>query len=387
MYLSVLLLTPVYITIFWAVVLFLGAGKHEKPRKFLGLFMFFAFLVYFSHFLYFSGQQELYYYIDPVYQLASLLIYPFYYIYLRIVLIDSKFNLSKHYKYLVVPVTLFLIYVLFYFLSDKSNVLEWLYSADFKIIPSIAPVLYVRYLIGICFIGQIVLISIADKYIIRKYLVDQCAENVPNVLKLKSKIKTLSWLFNFAAVLSIIISLIGKSNFQGNILALSVLSFLFSAILFSIGWIGLRQKPIEKEAVQSTDTKVEEGSEPEENIIPETQQKIVQKLLYLFRESKIYLNCKLTINDVANEIGTNRTYLSSLINQQFSSNFCTFVNEFRIYELKNLIIIHPDWSNQLLSENCGFGSVDSMKRAVASKYGITFLDWKKQTIVKILSEN
>jgi hypothetical protein len=92
---TILLLTPVYVTLFWTVVLHTDKANNSIPRSFLAKFMLAAFIVYLSHFLFYSGLQDIYIVIDPVYQLASLLVYPLYHIYFRL-LTSTKSSASKN---------------------------------------------------------------------------------------------------------------------------------------------------------------------------------------------------------------------------------------------------------------------------------------------------
>jgi YesN/AraC family two-component response regulator len=62
-------------------------------------------------------------------------------------------------------------------------------------------------------------------------------------------------------------------------------------------------------------------------------------------------------------VGTNRTYVSSVINNEFKQNFSSFVNSYRVKHAKMLQGNNPDISKQDLAEMSGFGSQVSMKRA------------------------
>jgi len=95
----------------------------------------------------------------------------------------------------------------------------------------------------------------------------------------------------------------------------------------------------------------------------------------------MYLNSQLNILDVAKAVGTNRSYISAIINQQYNQNFCSFVNAYRIEELHKIYAENPYSTNEMLVECCGFGSVSSLKRAVFSKTDLSFVEWKKQALL------
>ena len=102
--------------------------------------------------------------------------------------------------------------------------------------------------------------------------------------------------------------------------------------------------------------------------------------MVLFEQEKIYLKSCVTIQDVANSIGTNRTYISSVINEHCQQNFCTFVNQYRLNEIEEILKSDNDITLNQLAEQTGFGSVDSMKRAVKLKTNMNFREWKEEII-------
>lgn len=64
---------------------------------------------------------------------------------------------------------------------------------------------------------------------------------------------------------------------------------------------------------------------------------LLVKLTRLMAEEKPYLESGITIEDICRRIGTNRTYLSQLINENFNQNFSCYINEFRIKEARRLL--------------------------------------------------
>lgn len=86
---QIIFLSPVYVTAFFAIILNLK-GRNSTPVKlFLGKFMICACIIYISHFIFYYPFPILYSYIDPLYQLSSLLVYPMYFIYIRILTVDE----------------------------------------------------------------------------------------------------------------------------------------------------------------------------------------------------------------------------------------------------------------------------------------------------------
>jgi YesN/AraC family two-component response regulator len=107
---------------------------------------------------------------------------------------------------------------------------------------------------------------------------------------------------------------------------------------------------------------------------------LINKIIHLFEKQRIYLNESLTIVDLANLTGTNRTYISHIINQHYHQNFCTFVNNFRVEEVKRNIIKEPSATNQILAESCGFSSADSLKRVIKNMTGMSVTELKSHLL-------
>lgn len=150
-------------------------------------------------------------------------------------------------------------------------------------------------------------------------------------------------------------------------------TLVYSIMFFTIGWIGQKQKALNP----TFEIETEEFTHDTRSINV-AQIELLKKILVLFNEEKIYLDMNLTILDVAQSIGTNRTYISSIINQQYDQNFCTFVNSFRVDELEKVVKKNPSFSLEVLSESCGFGTVHSLKRAFLAKKQQPFPEWRKE---------
>ena len=75
-----------------------------------------------------------------------------------------------------------------------------------------------------------------------------------------------------------------------------------------------------------------------------------------------YNNPNLNIWDVASSIGTNRSYVSNIINEGMGYNFNHFVNDYRISEAKVLLKNKPYLSITEIGELSGFGSLNTFIR-------------------------
>ena len=111
-------------------------------------------------------------------------------------------------------------------------------------------------------------------------------------------------------------------------------------------------------------------------------------LMKVMVEGKLYLNPKLTISEVANAIGTNRTYLSNYFNNTLQTTFYDFINNFRIENASKQLLesTQPLHSIEEVAEQSGFNSVSTFRRAFVKNTGMSPLKFRKsmsnQTVFK-----
>jgi len=79
-----------------------------------------------------------------------------------------------------------------------------------------------------------------------------------------------------------------------------------------------------------------------------TNDAMKEKLENYFGQEKPYLQSDLRIMDLIIPLQTNRTYLSTFINQTYNMNFCGFINHFRIVEYEKF---RSDPKNHSISNN------------------------------------
>lgn len=88
----------------------------------------------------------------------------------------------------------------------------------------------------------------------------------------------------------------------------------------------------------------------------------------VIRDKRLYLNSGLKLSDLAYELQTNRTYLSSFINTAYQMNFNRFINRFRMEEFQRLKQqeAYSQTPDRELAEMSGFGSYKNFKRYLDS---------------------
>lgn len=92
---------------------------------------------------------------------------------------------------------------------------------------------------------------------------------------------------------------------------------------------------------------------------------------------KRYMEPGLTIESVARELNTNRTYLSTFINDDKQQTFRTWLNHLRIEEAQNLILNNPELSITQIGQMTGFSDNGNFSRTFSQIAGQSPLNWKK----------
>ncbi len=88
------------------------------------------------------------------------------------------------------------------------------------------------------------------------------------------------------------------------------------------------------------------------------QQQLVTEFARLVETEKLFLQSDLSLQKVAELLGTNRTYLSKAINLELNQSFTTYINRFRIQEAIKVISQHnsPKPHINKLAADVGFSS-------------------------------
>lgn len=92
----------------------------------------------------------------------------------------------------------------------------------------------------------------------------------------------------------------------------------------------------------------------------------------IVEEKKLYLNPSLTLNDLAHEMDTNRTYISNYLSKQMNMTFYDYINMLRIKSAAMpLMREHPEYKFEYVASKSGFASISTFRRAFVKVTGQT----------------
>lgn len=144
-----------------------------------------------------------------------------------------------------------------------------------------------------------------------------------------------------------------------------------------VGWMVVcyfinRQELVIKEVVDSLPTETIEASAPAaadgetEESDNDRIRALSEQLEKLFTVDKVYLEPRLRLVDLAQKLGTNRTYLSNFFNKERQTTFYEYVNGYRISHSETLLTT-TDYTLDVVAELSGFNSLSTFRRSFSVK--------------------
>lgn len=110
---------------------------------------------------------------------------------------------------------------------------------------------------------------------------------------------------------------------------------------------------------------IEKNSEPEtsansRNVLPIAEGVLEQ----LVEQQQLYLKKDLTLQDLADAMDSNRTYVSKYLSQVLGVTFYDYVNQLRIERVSiPLMREHPEYKLDFVAHQSGFASISTFRRA------------------------
>lgn len=136
----------------------------------------------------------------------------------------------------------------------------------------------------------------------------------------------------------------------------------------------------EEESIETTEEKVNSQAENRPLLNEEEIENLKQHLTHLMSEKELFRNARLTLSDVAREMGTSTKVVSAVVNNGFDMNFNDFVNTYRIESIKQRMR-NGDYIQQTLlgiALDAGFNSKATFNRAFKKITSLSPKDYLEQ---------
>lgn len=160
----------------------------------------------------------------------------------------------------------------------------------------------------------------------------------------------------------------------------TVICLALSCTIFTLGYEGLFQEEIFSNITllepMITADNLKEQKIPQ--LSDQSNSEVMQKLMIYMNEKKPYLDETLSLTDLARQLDMTRNQLSELINKNTGENFYTFVNKYRVEEVKRLISDPKNRNFTILSlaYEAGFPSKSSFHTIFKKFTGLTPTEYR-----------
>ena len=102
----------------------------------------------------------------------------------------------------------------------------------------------------------------------------------------------------------------------------------------------------------------------------------MERITKLMEDEQLFRNKGLTVDDIAQRLGTNKTYISAFVNMHSGMSFSAYVNKYRVEYAQRLMQEQPDMKLTDISMAAGFSSETSFYRNFKSITGHSPAEWK-----------
>ena len=96
---------------------------------------------------------------------------------------------------------------------------------------------------------------------------------------------------------------------------------------------------------------------------------------HLMMEEKAFLQPGLMLSDVAEQLGSNKTYISRMVNSTYKMSFPDLVNTLRVNHVEEYLLEHRGAKQNEIAEACGFPSASSLNNTFKKITGVPPRIW------------
>lgn len=320
---------PFLVCFCWLLAMLCRGKRLVFQQRILAVFALVCSALYLCHAGYFNSVSNLLF--ESIWTFCSLASYPLYLIYLLSITSGKDKLLPR--LHFVLPA--FSIALLRYFVAQP----------------------WVDLLRQIVFVVSVLITAVYGLFQLVRF--EKSIQNTYSDLENRSTrpIQLLLVCFVVTSILSVVFDVIGKKAFLNDTLLIAVPSILFSVMLFLVFLIGNKYTfSFQKMEDEISD----EGIDDAESI--DDHANLGLALRVLMDEQQLYLKHDLKLPDLAREVGTCRTYLSSYLNNEIQMSFSDYINSQRIKYARELRNRCPEMSEEEVADQSGFSSLITYKR-------------------------
>lgn len=154
--------------------------------------------------------------------------------------------------------------------------------------------------------------------------------------------------------------------------------FCAAVVVYGLGYICL----IKPEVVSGTEeTPLPAEKYERSTLSSQRSERYLKKLLQIMEAEKLYTDCELSLQKVAEKLSVPPHHLSQIINERLNQSFSDFVNSYRVEEVKKNLLdpSKKHYSILAIAEDSGFNSKSSFNSVFKKHTNITPSEFRENS--------
>ncbi len=144
------------------------------------------------------------------------------------------------------------------------------------------------------------------------------------------------------------------------------------SLLISVPWKDTG--PTKAQAAATVEAEEQARRELEEERQPDVNS-LLFRFEYLMNEDKVFLQQGITVQDIADMLKSNKTYISQLVNRHYHTSFPEYINTLRVDYAEQYLLKHRDAKQAEIANACGFPNASSFNSTFKQITGMTPKVW------------
>ena len=306
---------------------------------------------------------------------------PIFFIYARLISSGENSFYPKYYLHFI-PFMLVVMYgIMFVYLKNTDFKINLIQNKTDALLPGLQLISFLKPVHGIIYVFLTI-------KVVRVYN-EKIKDSYSNIERIN-----LNWLRHLiiglifvwgVVVISYTINVFSEKNIKMDYLIYTAASIL----IYSIGYLSLRQPLIFEPSGQKTDaesglnskTKIEERISYQKSGLTNTEaESYLNNLLHMMETEKPYLNSELTLRELAEKLSMSTHNLSEILNTKLNQNFYDFINRYRVEEVKRRLADKgsDNFSLVAIAFDSGFNSKSTFNTIFKKLTGTTPSQYRKQ---------
>lgn len=159
---------------------------------------------------------------------------------------------------------------------------------------------------------------------------------------------------------------------------------LLALLFFNLTFIALGSSYIPTEELLDKEENIQRcgGAKEEKPLqqLSEDRRNFIQNSLDQWCMDLGYKNCNVNMLTLSRTLCISKNELSLFFDQCLHSNFRIWLSEIRLNAAKKMMLEYPDYSNDIISAECGFSARTYLYRIFKSKEGCTPTEWREEQV-------